>query len=103
MLRQTRGIRSFNEVTDADLVRTICDEVGVKAGQVDATNVTHPYIAQFNETNWDFIQRRAVASDCIVYVDDGALSSASHRRLPMHRRSAIAGVANHCSCRSVAT
>ena len=73
VLRQTRGIRSFNEVTDADLVRTICDEVGVKAGQVDATNVTHPYIAQFNETNWDFIQRRAVASDCIVYVDDGAL------------------------------
>ena len=73
VLRQTRATRNFNDVTDSDVVNRVCSGAGVKTGTIDATDVTHPYLAQINESNWDFLQRRARANDRILYVDKGAV------------------------------
>lgn len=72
-LRQLRATKSFNEVTDGQVVRELCDDAGVDVGTIEGADVVHPYLAQTNETHWDFIARRARANDCIVYVEDGAL------------------------------
>lgn len=71
VLRQTRATRSFNDVTDADVVNRVCQDLGIATGAVEGTDVTHPYIAQLNETNWDFLQRRAHANDRILFVEAG--------------------------------
>jgi len=50
--------RSFVQVTDADIARTILGEVGLSA-VVDSTSVVHEHVFQANLSDWDFLQQRA--------------------------------------------
>lgn len=73
-LKQRRGISSFCDVTDGDVVRTLAEDAGVETGTIDGGDVIHPYLAQVNQSHWDFLQRRAQASDCTLHVCDGRLA-----------------------------
>lgn len=72
-LRQLRQVKSWNEVTDADLVRELAGDAGVPVGRVDASGHVHPYVAQLDETHWDFLHRRAGRTGRLLYVADGEL------------------------------
>jgi phage protein D len=62
-----RHVRSFLNVTDGDLVQKIAAEVGLSA-EVAATTQVHPYVLQNNETNLQFLRRRAAAQGLLLYV-----------------------------------
>lgn len=72
-LRQRRQVKSWNQVTDADLVRELAGDAGVTVGEVDAAGVLHPYIAQLNQTHWEFLSDRARRTGRVVHVADGKL------------------------------
>ena len=69
--RLSRGkhVRSFQNVTDGDLVTRIAQEVGLqsKVGQSGSRQV-HAYVLQDNETNLEFLRDRAAALGHLLYV-----------------------------------
>ena len=73
--RLHRGKKSvtFNDVTDSDLVRKLAQAAGVELGEVVATDVTHPQISQWLESDWDFLRRRANEIGRALYVKGGKL------------------------------
>jgi phage protein D len=66
-LARGRRARSFLNVSDADLMRKIAQEVGLTAS-VDTASVVYPYVFQNDETNLEFLQRRAAALGYLLYV-----------------------------------
>lgn len=68
--RLARGTctRSFQNVSDMDLVRKIAGEVGLSAETGSATFV-HDYVFQNNQTNLAFLQQRAAQLGYLLYVD----------------------------------
>lgn len=72
-LKQRRGITSFNDVTDGDVVRQLAQDAGVEPGNIDGGDVIHKYLAQTNQTHWDFLLERAAANDRVLQVRDGRL------------------------------
>lgn len=71
-LHRGRQNRSFQDVTDSDLVSTIASEAGLTA-QADATSEVFPYVYQGNQTNWEFLRERAARIGFELYVDDRTL------------------------------
>jgi uncharacterized protein involved in type VI secretion and phage assembly len=71
-LARGRHVRSFQNVSDSDLVTKLATEVGLKA-QVGATSVVHPYVFQNNQTNLEFLQERAAALGFVLYVSGRTL------------------------------
>lgn len=70
-LRQCRAITSYNDTTDADLVRRLCQDAGVEVGEIEGADESHTYIAQLNETHWDFLARRAEATGATLHALGG--------------------------------
>ena len=72
--RLTRGhhVRSFQNVTDGDLVQRIAREVRLTAKVGDASQV-HPYVFQNNETNLAFLQGRAAALGYLLCAEGSEL------------------------------
>ena len=68
-LRQQRAITAYNDMTDAELVRTLCGEAGVDIGTIEGGDSAQRYLAQFNESHWDFLRRRAVANGARLHAD----------------------------------
>jgi phage protein D/phage baseplate assembly protein gpV len=68
--RLTRGrfVRSFQNVTDGDVAEKFAKEAGLQA-DVDPTRQVHAYLFQHNETNLEFLRRRAAADGYLCYVD----------------------------------
>jgi hypothetical protein len=58
-LQRARRSRSFVNVTDADVARQVAGEAGLAIGLVEATSTTHSYLAQVNQTDWEFLDGRA--------------------------------------------
>jgi len=58
-LQRARRSRSFINVTDADVARRVATEAGLSVGAVVATATTHAYLAQVNQTDWEFLTARA--------------------------------------------
>lgn len=59
--RLHRGLynRSFQNMTDSDIVRKIATEVGIKLGTIDESGPPHDYVFQENQTNMEFLRERA--------------------------------------------
>lgn len=55
----------FLDMKDSDIISQILGNYGV-AGTVDATNVQHKEIIQYNTTDWDFVLSRAEANGLII-------------------------------------
>ncbi|HEX5440606.1 MAG TPA: VgrG-related protein [Ktedonobacterales bacterium] len=74
MHRLARGqhMRSFQNVTDGDLVKKLAQEVGLKAHSAPTSQV-HPYVFQNNQTNLAFLRDRAAALGYLLYVQGDTL------------------------------
>lgn len=71
-LSRGRHVRSFQNVSDDDLVKKIAQEVGLQA-KVGPTSQVYPYVFQNNETNLAFLQGRAAALGYLLYVQGKTL------------------------------
>jgi uncharacterized protein involved in type VI secretion and phage assembly len=75
-LKMTRGRRSavWKDVSDADVVKRLVGDAGLKAATVDATSYQHKSLVQYQCTDWDFLLTRAQALGLQVGVVDGQVS-----------------------------
>jgi phage protein D len=74
-LYRGRKRRSFVDVTDADVARSLAQESGLRAGQIDdPPGAPHEYIYQNNKTNAEFLLERARLLGFEFYVEEDALN-----------------------------
>jgi phage protein D len=73
-LQRARRTRTFTNVTDADIVSKVCSEAQIDTDTVDSPGVTYEYVAQVNQTDWDFLQTRAHELGYQVSFTDNKLS-----------------------------
>ena len=65
-LHRGRYSRSFQNMTDADIVSQVCTEAGLTAS-ADATTPVHDWVFQNNQTNWEFLNERAAHAGCRLF------------------------------------
>src|SRR5665213_3310760 len=68
-LQRGRSTRTFNQMTDEDIVKKVAQEAGFTA-HTDSTSQVHEWIIQKNESNWDFMRKRADKNGFRLYVSD---------------------------------
>ncbi|HLP90626.1 MAG TPA: VgrG-related protein [Nostocaceae cyanobacterium] len=73
-LHRGRFNRSFQNVTDSDVVNQVIGEVGIAAGTVTSTSIVHEYVFQENQSNMEFLRERAARLGFELYVQDGKLN-----------------------------
>ncbi|MBU7584093.1 MAG: VgrG-related protein [Nostoc sp. TH1S01] len=73
-LHRGRYNRSFQNVTDSDVVNQIIGESGISAGTVTSTTIVHDYVFQENQTNMEFLRERAARLGFELYVQDAKLN-----------------------------
>lgn len=73
--RLHRGVhnRSFQNMTDSDIVKKIAEEVQIEMGQIDASGEPHDYLFQENQTNMAFLRSRAARIGFELFVHDHKL------------------------------
>lgn len=71
-LRMTRRTRTFADVSDADMMRTIASDHSLTP-DIDASGPTHKVLAQVNQSDLSFIRERAHAIDAEVWVEGATL------------------------------
>ncbi|NJL20938.1 MAG: VgrG-related protein, partial [Leptolyngbyaceae cyanobacterium SM1_3_5] len=69
-----RHNRSFQNMTDKDIVEKVVKEVGIEPGTIDASGVAHDYVFQANQTNMEFLRDRATRIGFELFVEDGKLN-----------------------------
>lgn len=72
-LGRGRRTATYNDVTDADLVRRVAGRAGVPLGTVAAGGPTHDHVSQVNTTDWEFLTARARETGHELTVEDGRL------------------------------
>jgi phage protein D len=72
-LGRGRRTATYNDVTDADLVRRVADRAGVPLGRVDDGGPTHDHVSQVNSTDWELLTGRARETGHELTVEDGRL------------------------------
>lgn len=73
-LHRGRYNRSFQNMTDSDIVQTVITEVGIQPGSIDSIPVVHEYIFQENQTNMEFLRERAKRNGFEVFIQDDRLN-----------------------------
>ncbi|MFB2891751.1 VgrG-related protein [Aerosakkonemataceae cyanobacterium BLCC-F50] len=73
-LYRGRYNRSFQNMTDSDIVTKIGNEVGIETGTIDPSGVAHDYVFQENQTNMEFLRERAARIGFEFFVQDGKLN-----------------------------
>ena len=66
--------RSFQNVTDKDIVQKIAQEAGIELGTLDASGEPHDYVFQSNQTNMDFLRERANRIGFELFNQNGRLN-----------------------------
>ncbi|NJO65295.1 MAG: VgrG-related protein, partial [Richelia sp. RM2_1_2] len=66
--------RSFQNMTDSDIVKKIAEEAAIKIGKVDASGVVHEYIFQSNQTNMELLRERTARIGFELFIQDGKLN-----------------------------
>lgn len=61
-----RHFRSFEDMSDKDIIEELCGNYGLKTDIDDAT-ATHEKLVQYNCTDWDFINMRAEANGWLLF------------------------------------
>ncbi|MBE9031488.1 VgrG-related protein [filamentous cyanobacterium LEGE 11480] len=72
-LHRGRHNRSFQHMTDADIVTKIAQENRIARGTIEATGAPHEYVFQENQTNMEFLRARAARNGFELFVRDGKL------------------------------
>ena len=65
--------RSFEGMTDSDIVAQIARDCGVQIGQLDPSGKPHMYVFQENQTNMEFLRERAARIGFELFVQDNKL------------------------------
>ncbi|GAA2153619.1 phage protein D [Humibacillus xanthopallidus] len=78
-LRMTRRTRSFEEASDADIIRSVVSEHGLSAS-VDVDGPVHHHVAQANQSDLAFIRERARLVDADLWIDGSSVHVASRGR-----------------------
>lgn len=78
-LRMERRTRSFEDVTDADVIRRVAGQHGLKA-EVDVDGPTYRVLAQVAQSDLAFLRERAAAIDAELWVDDRTLYAQARSR-----------------------
>ena len=73
-LHRGRYNRSFQNITDSDIVQKIAKEVGIKTGTIDPSGVVHEYLFQENLTNMEFLRERAARIGFELFIENGKLN-----------------------------
>ncbi|MBP0021159.1 MAG: VgrG-related protein [Cyanobacteria bacterium SBLK] len=73
-LHRGKWNRSFQNLTDSDLVKKIAGEVGISVGKVDESGIPHEYLFQGNQTNMEFLRSRASRIGFELFIQDGKLN-----------------------------
>ncbi len=71
-LARGRKTRTFAKMKDSAIASQIAREAGLGT-QVDDTKVTHEYVIQSNQSDWEFLQRRASLIGYEIYVREKVL------------------------------
>jgi uncharacterized protein len=71
-LRMTRRTRTFEQVSDADAIRTLAGDHGLTA-DIDLPGPTHRTLAQVNQSDLAFVRDRARAAGGEVWIDGSTL------------------------------
>lgn len=58
-LQRARRTRTFLNMTDSDIAGQLAAEAGLEPGLITATTTTFDYLAQVNQTDWEFLNHRA--------------------------------------------
>lgn len=58
-LQRARRSRTFLDSTDGDIARRVADEAGLTIGTIEDPGVTHRYVPQVAQTDWEFLRGRA--------------------------------------------
>ena len=80
-LRMTRRLRSYTEVTDADLASAIADEHGLQA-EVDVDGPPYDVVQQLNQSDLAFLRERARLVQAELWAEGRTLHLASRPRRP---------------------
>ena len=81
-LRMTRRTRSFELVTDADVMRQVAAQHGLRSRIAVEGPLIHRVLTQVNQSDLAFLRDRARAIDAELWIEEGALNvqSRSSRR-----------------------
>ncbi|PZV14284.1 MAG: type IV secretion protein Rhs [Leptolyngbya sp.] len=73
--RLNRGChnRSFQKMSDTEILKKIIKEVGIEEGTVDNSSIIHDYVFQENQTNLEFLRERAARNGFELFMQDGKL------------------------------
>jgi phage protein D len=71
-LRMTRRTRTFADVADADVMRTIASDHSLTP-DIDVSGPTHKVLAQVNQSDLAFLRERAHAVDAEIWVEGATL------------------------------
>jgi phage protein D len=78
-LRMTRRTRSFEDVSDADVIRQIASQQGLTA-KVDVDGPTYRSLAQVNQSDLAFLRERVAAIDAHLWIDNQTLYAQSRSK-----------------------
>lgn len=73
-LHRGKHNRSFQNMTDSDVVKKIAQEVDLDTGVIDDSGEPHDYLFQENQTNMGFLRSRAARIGFELFVRDGKLN-----------------------------
>jgi phage protein D len=76
-LARGRHVRSFVNVTDADIINKLAGEAGLSAN-VGPTRTVHPYVLQDNTSNLEFLRHRAALLGYLLFVQGKVLHCQPH-------------------------
>lgn len=72
-LRMTRRMKTYNQMSDADIARAVASEHGLSA-QADADGPTYDVVQQWNMSDLAFLRERARMIQAEIWFGDGALN-----------------------------
>lgn len=78
-LRMERRTRSFEDVSDADVIKTIASAQGLTA-EVDVEGPTYRVLAQVNQSDLAFLRERVAAIDAELWIDNRTLYAQQRAR-----------------------
>ena len=73
-LHRGRWNRSFQNITDSDLIKKIAMEVGIPTGEIEDAGFTYDYLFQHDRTNMEFLRERASQLGFELFVRDSKLN-----------------------------
>jgi phage protein D len=78
-LRMTRRTRTFEEMSDADLMQQVASQYGLRT-EVDVSGPTHKVLAQVNQSDLAFLRERGRAVDAELWVSGDTLHAKARAR-----------------------